>query len=710
MLRDLGELQTEYTSDADDLALDFYSPCLTNASRYDRVTGFFSSTVFFLLHESLDTFVIRNDGKMRFLCSPRLTASDATSLLYGYEARTNNQLVEALRLELHEMLASPVTTDSTRLLAILIATGRLEVRLAVVTQETTTPTRRMFHDKVGLFADGSGDCVGFRGSANETFYGLSAFGNVESIDVWPSWEGGRDLSRVRNASERFERLWNGQSVGVTVRALPEEIRAELELVAEHENLGELLKKIKRSPVSEPFTLGDISLRDHQKQAITQWIQHSHRGLLAHATGSGKTITGLYACRLALGEGLTPLILVPSQLLLEQWSTLVRTLLGARVVAVGGGRNDWKADSTVRAAIENPDLERPYVIIAINNSAMTEAFRIQVNSSVDKLFVLCDEAHRIGSPGASNVLDWLDAPWRLGLSATPDRSNDPDGTERLFSYFGGIIHEFSLKDALDAHILAPYRYLPSWVTLQDHEQEQWDKLTREISRLSAMSRNTLNAEGSVSNRLRMKLIQRSRIAKSAANKVPAAVEIVQRYYDPQAKQKWLIYCDSQSQMNLVRSALYHRGISSWEYHSQMSGDPRATLDLFDLNGGIVVAIKCLDEGVDIPSATHALILASSRNPREFIQRRGRILRKSPSKTIATLLDVLVLPEHLSKSDPTWSLSIGELARAHQFAAWAVTTQALSVIEEKWVSMGLSFHELDEISGAGLEIDESEDNDK
>ena len=711
MLRDLGSLRTEYTSDVDDIARDFYNPCLREASSYDRITGFFSSTVFHLAHPALGSFITENNGMMRLLCSPRLSNPDADNLLYGYAARQDAELVEALRAELAQLLASPHAATA-RLLAALVAAGRLDVKLARVAPTVSMSNKRMFHDKVGLFTDGAGDVVGFRGSLNESYLGLSPEGNIESVDVWPSWEGGRDAERVRNAVARFNRLWEGQVPGVTIASLPEEIRRELERIAEDADLEALLRDLGGGLVgpaaAEPPAVGGIELRKHQRAAVQEWETHEHRGLLAHATGAGKTITGLYCAQVALRAGLVPLILVPSQLLLEQWAEQVRELLGARVVLAGGGHDRWNRGGALRAAVESSRPERPYALIAVLNSATSPAFRAQLRPVVGKVFFIADEAHRLGSPESRTILEWLDAPWRLGLSATPERANDPEGTRAVFDYFAGIIHRYSLKDALDDDVLAPYVYYPSWVGLTDDEQERWDGLTAEIRRRYAIAR-THNAKLHTQDQLRYKLIERARIAKGAARKIPKAAELIAKHYRPDEDQRWLVYCDSQNQLALVRQALDERGIRSWEYHRQMQGDAEATLKLFDISGGIVVAIKCLDEGVDIPAATHALILASSRNPREFIQRRGRILRRSPHKTVATLLDVLVLPDSIDQDDPTWPLVVGELARALQFAAWGIGQGAVSRLEDKWVSMGLSLADIDDIRPAGVEVDSDDEGD-
>jgi superfamily II DNA or RNA helicase len=711
MLRDLGSFRTDYASDADDIVRDFYNPCFRQACSYDRITGFFSSTVFHLTHPALATFITERHGTMRLLCSPRISDADADSLLYGYAARDDASLVDALRAELSALLASPHAA-TTRLLAALVASGRLDVRLARVAPTVSLSNKRMFHDKVGLFTDEAGDVVGFRGSFNESYLGLSPDGNIESVDVWPSWEAGRDAERVRNAVARFSRLWDGLVPGVTIAALPEEIRQELERVAEDVDLDALLRDLPagrhdQAPAATP-TVGGIELRRHQCRAVREWEAHEFRGLLEHATGSGKTVTGLYCSELALGAGLVPLVLVPSKLLLEQWADQVRELLGARVVLAGGGHNRWSSGGALRAAVESSRLERPYVIVALLNSATSPAFRAQLRPVASRLLVIADEAHRLGSPEFRTLMDWLNAPWRLGLSATPERANDPEGTRAVFDYFGGIVHRYSLKDALDDSVLAPYVYYPSWVVLTDDEQERWDRLTTEIRRRYAIAQAP-GAKPHTQDQLRFKLIERARIAKGAASKIPHAANLIADHYRPDSGQKWLVYCDNQAQLGLVRRTLEARGVRSWEYHRQMRGDPESTLKLFDVSGGIIVAIKCLDEGVDIPAATHALILASSRNPREFIQRRGRVLRRSPHKTVATLLDVLVLPDVVQQDDPSWPLVVGELARAMQFAAWGIGQGAVSRLEDKWVSMGLSLADIDNVQPAGVETDEDDERD-
>lgn len=704
MLRKLGELKTEYSSESDDIARDFYAPCFQNATSYDRITGFFSSTVFHLLHEPLGDFIHSNGGKMRILCSPKMSAGDADGLVYGYAARDDAELSTVLEEELRGLLASQ-NANGAKLFAALVANGHLDLRLAKVSPRAASNSKSMFHDKVGVFHDADGDCVGFRGSLNETYLGLSKYGNVESIDVWPSWAGGRDAMRVERAVGRFDDLWEDKVPGVNVVRLPNDIRRELEVIARDVDLEALLRDIASSNKNQSFSpsVGGIALREHQIEAFRQWRANGHRGIFSHATGSGKSISGLYCAQQAITVGLIPIILVPSRLLLEQWVTHANDILGAKVIAVGAGHDQWRHKPLIRAAIEAHQPSRPYVIVAVLNSAATPAFRAQVERCISNAFVLIDESHRSGSQRYRGMLEWLKAPQRLGLSATPDRAHDPEGTAAVSDFFSGTVHRYTLKNALDDGVLAPYVYHPQWVSLTDEEQERWDQLTAEIQRRAALERSR-DSTAPMSDQLKMKLIERARIAKTATRKVPAAIETIVEGYKSNEKQKWLIYCDSQAQVEELRIGLAHRGLTAWAYHSAMAGDPVNTLRVFDAEGGIVISIRCLDEGVDIPSATHALILASSRNEREFIQRRGRILRTAPNKTIATLADILVLPGEVTKSDSSWPLVVGELARASQFAAWGINTDSVSKIEAKIIDMGIPLDDLNELMVAGYEEDD------
>ncbi|WP_410666755.1 DEAD/DEAH box helicase family protein [Amycolatopsis sp. cmx-4-68] len=704
MLRD-RDYAPSYDKGIDNIAEDFYLPCMRSASTYDRISGYFSSAIFSIAWPALKDFV-NAGGKMRLICSPVFSAGDAGALRDGYAALTDDELAEALISELRVLLDGDKSRKPAQILSGLIVAGVVDVKLAIVSETASAGDRRLFHDKVGLFADKAGDVVGFRGSMNETFLGLAADGNLESIDVFPSWSGGRDTERVVAARERFEELWNNKVSAVHVRSIPEGALAEIRLAGREdwevlvdEALAEASVRAHTPPNARP-------LRDHQVQALATWELHGRRGLLEHATGSGKTYTAIQAMRTVLDDGGSVIVLVPSALLLSQWSTEIATHLAdimPRILLVGDGNDEWRHDDLLRPWTTETTGAR--IVIATLSTAATDAFmtRIAKNS---KMLVVADEAHRLGSPIAQRLLQ-LDAPWRLGLSATPERAGDPEGTEKLLGYFEGILPPpYTLTDAIRDRILTPYNYLPHPVELEPAEQARYDDLTRKVRR-EAGRRSRTATDAPDNDRLRMLAIARARILKQARGKLELAVRVIVEHYQP--GQRWLVYCDSAQQLSDVRQAIGANGLDTLEYHSSMAGNRSATLAELEINGGILVSVRCLDEGIDLPAVSHALILASSRNPREFIQRRGRILRRYPGKTLAFLHDAVVVPapdpDNLSAGGD--QLLAGELHRVFEFAGGAANPQALTQIETLCIRYGVPIQpDSRSLSATGVEIDEED----
>ena len=296
---------------------------------------------------------------------------------------------------------------------------------------------------------------------------------------------------------------------------------------------------------------------------------------------------------------------------------------------------------------------------------------------------------------------IDAAARLGLSATPERAGDPEGTTAIYNYFGGVIDTYTLKDALNVGTLCDYLSYPQLVRLNAQEQEDWDELSKKIGRLVAQAHNSNDgASSNLMGRVKVLATQRARIAKTAAAKTPLAHSVVSKNYEP--GQRWLVYCDNKHQLQEITGKLRSSGIDAYEYYSDMPGDKDATLRYFNENGGVVVSIKCLDEGVDIPNADHALILASSKNPREFIQRRGRVLRKADGKSLAIIYDAILQPESLGDASGM-ALLQGELARAGNFAQSALNSNARDPLERLVVSLGGDLEALYGYLGSGDEDD-------
>ncbi|MCQ2011375.1 DEAD/DEAH box helicase family protein [Sporolactobacillus sp. STSJ-5] len=671
----------DFNKNDHDIAEEFYLPAMRSSVRYDRISGYFGSTIYILAWSTLQEFVT-NGGKMRIICSPCISDADKEAMTEGYSAKNDSIIQESLSKELNQLFALDSLSKPARALAGLIAEGILDIKIAVPKSGMEADLERLFHDKVGIFTDEQGDAVGFRGSMNETFQGLSDGGNLESIDVFPSWVDSRDSFRVQSASEYFERLWNESECHVFVYKFPEALRRKL---IEKSNGYDW--KILSSEISTSISLAkkwspnkrnaSRSPRPHQLEALENWVKHNRVGILEHATGSGKTFTAICAIRDALDRGKSVLVLVPSKELLCQWKTEIENSIQDMHVSYllcGDGFNSWKDNNTLQLWTRPSDTLKK-ITIAIIDTACNDQFVHSVVSG-NHLLLVADEVHRIGSPARQNILN-INAKERLGLSATPIRSGDPKGTYAIFTYFGGIVPPvFSLEDAIKSNVLTKYYYHPLQVHLSPDEQKHWQSLTKQINKMIAMYGKPGQSVGSIISahpRLQMKILERARVVKQAENKISLAVRVVKQYYDP--GQRWIIYCDNQAQLGSVLSALLCHGYDAYEYHSDMDGDRTETLKYFGLNGGILVSIRCLDEGVDIPSTTHALILASSKNPREFIQRRGRILRKFPGKHFAQLYDAIVVPDRLY-NDNSGSIVEAELSRAIQFGEWAENPSCVS----------------------------------
>lgn len=666
------------------IAEEFYIPAMRSSCRYDRISGYFGSTIFIIAWSALQEFV-DNGGKIRIICSPCISDSDRNALSEGYLALDDNYVQETLNKELEELFSFEYLSKPARALACLVAKGVIDMKIAVPESGMEPDLERLFHDKVGIFYDLEGNAVGFRGSMNETFQGLSDDGNLESIDVFPNWDDSRDSERLCSAVNYFENLWNKNVERVLVYDFPDAVRKNLIDKSNGYDWRTLVKEISTSislakkwmPTKRVRT--SKAPRDHQILALENWVKNGRRGILEHATGSGKTFTAICAIREALDRHKSVLTLVPSKELLHQWKHEIQDNIrdiDVKYLLCGDGADLWKSNNTLQLWTR-PSSNQNKITIAIMDTACSDKF---VNSVVsgEHLLLVADEVHRVGSPARRNILN-IDAGERLGLSATPIRYGDPVGTAAIFDYFGGIVPPvFSLKDAIDSGVLTKYYYYPLQVRLTSIEQERWVSITKDISRIIAMSKgsgDTVDSMIASNYKLRMKLLERARIVKQAENKVLLALDVVRRHFKP--GQKWIVYCDNQSQLNNVLRLLLANGFDSYEYHSEMQGDRNETLKYFESHGGILVSIRCLDEGVDIPSTTHALILASSQNPREFIQRRGRILRSYPGKYFAQLYDAIVMPDVMLDDKISGnSIVNAELSRAIQFGEWAENPSCVS----------------------------------
>lgn len=590
---------------------------------------------------------------MRILCSPQLTHSD-------YEVVTNLQDevddIQTLLANLRELVQSRSSENLllAKIFSSLLASGVLEMRIA------KTDLRGIFHDKKGIFEDDEGNFISFIGSANETAAAWSGFVNHEDIEVFTSLQGG-DKARASAHVMHFEDLWEGRRKGVhpiDVRVAQKEI---YEVVAP-EPLQDILHAVREARRKTTPTLSDsearILLRDYQSKALDDWESNDHHGVVCFATGGGKTLTCIEAVRRWTQKGLPCLVLVPTEYLLGQWeSEFNKWLPEAQVLTVGGLGNTHEKWSKYVLPFSSPSpMDTPRVILATYASARSGNFANKLRTG-KHLMVAADEVHNFGSTLNREMASWLEAGAKLGMSATPERKWDELGTRAIFEYFGRKLEPaFTLEDALEAKVLSEYDYFFEACTLTEDEDDAWEDLTKQYVQA------WLAAGKKVTKRVTDILIARARIAKAAAHKTQIAVDILKNNFHKD--DRWLVYCESIGHLDEVAHAIAEAKIPNLqvlEYHSKNAAEHSQAIQFLSNTGGVMLAVKCLDEGVDLPRVNKAIIMASSTNPREYIQRRGRVLRRHPEKTSAQIYDILTFRAH--DDAPT---TCGEIERALHFA--------------------------------------------
>ncbi len=558
-------------------------------------------------------------------------------------------LQDQVRDELQELLRSPETVSATRLLATLVAADIVEIRIAFAEHPSG-----IFHDKLGLFEDVGGRRVTFVGSANETW---AAWGlNHEAFEVFRSWRDESQFLRTRAHADTYQDLWRNREQGVRVETLDKVTHDHLLAVAD-DDLDRALAAARtyRRPQGEERTL-----LPHQRAVVDDWVRHGNHGVVNFATGAGKTLTAIEAIRLWTAEGGAAVVLVPSSDLHRQWAEEIeKTLPGCHLLLAGAGAlpHIWQPLLPIFSASSRASANQS-IILVTNATFATPSFRERLRAG-EHLLVVADEMHRAGSPRTIDALESGSYGATLGLSATYRRQYDVQGTERLVAFFGPILDPVvGLAEAIATGLLVPYDYHLHTLTPDDDELEQYDLLTKQIAKLVAQD----HAANHVSDYLQALLIKRARLLKQARGKVPQAVELLRAEYQP--GDRWLAYCDDIRQSESLVGACIEVGLPALEYHSAMQSDRSTVLNSLREHGGIVVAIRCLDEGVDIPVTDHALILASSTVEREYVQRRGRVLRTAPGKLNAEVHDLLLVSEAggaLTRSEALRALEFVRLAR-------------------------------------------------
>jgi len=701
------KLKPEYNTDDDNIIRDFYRPCLQNAICYDRAVGYFRANIYRELGEDLLNYVIRG-GKVRIVCSPDISEQDELAAREGYSLRghrTPNELQADLMRILQVMSKNPKDADCLEMLRLLIEKEALELYIAV-------RPGGIYHRKIGMFSDSYGNKVVFFGSGNETAWAIGSIEdwvNDEEFDVYRSWGSEFESYKAKIKERHLQKLFSGGTRRTIVRPLNEFERAFLNKFRSFKNYEDCRPGARERTAlfEKQEKSSDIIPYSYQKDAINAWKKAGMIGILSMATGTGKTYTALFAIKELLKEGRPILIVVPTTILLSQWRGNIASIYPDVPVLLAGDNYNWKSQTNKRMFIS--ELELPRIILATMATASSNDFIEFFRQAKDPILI-ADEVHRLGSPIYRKILN-VDFYAKLGLSATPERLFDKEGSKILHKSFGEkpvydlpINSKVKLSDnnvktvPILGYFLSRYDYYFYIINLTENEQKEWNCLTEEIRKMYAYSLSIKDDDkkNKINQKIKILLIRRSKIIKKAKNKVNIINQIIEDKYPSNGK--WIVYCEDEVQLNQVINELKrkHKHKVILKYHSKMKRkDREISLEYFESNPSIIVSIRCLDEGVDVPKANGAIILASSSNPRQYIQRRGRVLRKSINKKQATIIDVLVLPKGSENGVP-YSIIKGELARAWNFAQNAMNKDVAHKLWKICVDYDVDI-KLDSISG-------------
>lgn len=686
-------LKTEYRSRRDNVIKDFYNPVLTHAVLYKRAVGFFSSSALAAMSTGICA-LIKNGGLIQMIASPCLSQEDFEAIKYGFKRR-NDVIKEALLRELKTPKENFVERR-LNLLSNLIALGRLDFRIAFIENSTAFG---MFHEKLGIVHDAAENVIAFSGSMNESANAF--FNNYESIDVFTSWS--HDAGRVAMKEAAFDLLWKGTERGVKVLDFPEVREEFLRRYKTNDRIDTSFKfpppEIKLTPVKTdtattskncPAVPSSITLRDYQISAIEKWNKRNFSGIFDMVTGTGKTFTALAAISrlFAVKKNLAVLIVCPYQHLIEQWREDI-TFFGMKPIVCHSesSQRNWRERLKTTVESFNGGLKKFFCMVCTNATFSTDSVQKLMKKLSGEIVLIVDEAHHFGAKNLKRIL-LPHIPYRLALSDTIEHHEYEEGMQKLFEYFGEKCIEYKLSDAIENNMLTPYRYYPIPVSLTAEEREEYLELTAKIHK---SIRRDKYGKIKLTERAKMLLIKRARLVAAAKEKISVLRERIEDFKDDS---RILIYCgattmhdadycegfplpEEERQIDFVVKMLgLELGMRISKFTSKESAQERKLLKKNFAEGKhlqALVAIRCLDEGVNFPGIRMVFILASSTNPKEYIRRRGRFLRKSPGKTCAVVFDFITLPVPLEEVDDysdkingLKSLAKRELARLKTFA--------------------------------------------
>ena len=609
----------------ENIASAFLTPALMVTKLYKRSVGFFSSSVLIPILDGV-VALSRNGGKIRLIASPNLNEEDVDAINKGYELRDKVVSMSFTRDFIREI--EGLDDSKLELLATLIARGILDIKIAV------TDTVGIYHDKMGILEDFEGNKIAFYGSANSSINGYR--NNYEKIRVARSWDNSENKC-VSDEEMEFDALWSGTHEFVKVYSYSETAKENILRIIESRK-----EKLKTSP---------IKLRDYQEDAIAAWVNNSYRGFYVMATGTGKTWTAIFSAKELLKKHRGMIVIcAPYKHLVKQWCEDVeKAFPNSKTILVSSENPKWDAQITDAIINKRYNAETQIIIISTIASFNMPKFKHVLSKSNEEKLLIVDEAHRFTDRSEELRKSFK---YMLGLSATPFSGSSAVKGRELMEFFGGQVFSLPIESALERGFLVPYYYHPIYVNASNEDEDKFNYHTKKIA--SCFRHGVcLDADQLVKSlRNRLRVIS---MADEKQEKIGAILESVNE------NDHFVVYCgdgklfdqntgEELRHIQAIKRALSSKGYRASQFTAQENMKERMQLvDAFN-KGEIsaLAAIRCLDEGINIPSIKSALILSSNDDYREFVQRRGRILRTYSGKSFAHIYDVVVLPASISQA--------------------------------------------------------------
>lgn len=707
----------------------FFSEGLCNATSFNLKLGFFSSSAISLLSDGFAEFLY-NGGRMRMVINDILSPEDKEAIKNGLSA---SPFVPALDLNNLESIKEALDERGIHFfecLSWLIRQGRIGIKIIAPKggQGISHFKCGYFADATNKVAF-EGSCNFSRTALLENNESISIFCDWDSIsdsrransfvdDFECTFSGNDDTVQYLDANDLKLRIV-GAFKSKEIRQLLEDERSMinnqekkslpntvmLSLQRARNKVEKAIEKEKRknhvivdtAHPHFPFTSGP---RPYQEEAFKNWKANGQKGLFAMATGTGKTITALN-CLLEIYNSrhyYKALILVPTVTLVDQWKEECGKFGFLHVLTVSNKNKEWRKEIANLLLLEKTDPtqeQHSYIIIATYASFSREnIFTDLVSFPRKKLLLIADEAHNMGANSIKNKMKGIHYARRIGLSATPDRQFDDEGNAAIRHFFGAeskYTFEFSMKEAIEKGFLCRYYYYPHLVRLTDSEMADYLEISKKLAKMFNFHSGKFTKNDDILTAL---LLKRKRIVHKAVNKLGVFREIINDRFQKTGNLKYtLVYVPEGNVTDADNADNFDASSSDDDYtlhlidtYTSVIRDvsPQTTVMRFTSDTQdrkqileqfatgeleVLTSMKCLDEGVDVPRSELAVFCASTGNPRQFIQRRGRILRRHPDKHNAVIHDLVVAPEvdeNSSSFNMERSLLGGELKRVRNFA--------------------------------------------